>query len=189
MGPIVSELSVDRRAEANVALAEVTPSLYRDLRRMAARHLRSERQNHTLQATALVHEAYLKLACGQDGRFCDDVHFLSVASRVMRQVLVDHARSRATQKRNGESCRESISATTLQVNSEHGPGFVELIALDDALAALAAESKRFARAIEMRYFGGMTAEEIAETLGISVHVVRHDLRFAEAWLRRRLSSH
>ena len=188
MGPIVSELFVDRHADGNLAVAEVTPSLYRDLHRIAARHLSGERPNHTLQATALVHEAYLKLAGGQDRRFSDDIHFLSVASRVMRQVLVDHARMRLTQKRNGESCSVSISATTLRVNGEHGPEFVELIALDDALAALAAENQRFARAIEMRYFGGMTAEETAEALGISVHVVRHDLRFAQAWLRRRLTS-
>jgi RNA polymerase sigma-70 factor, ECF subfamily len=188
MVPSVTELFVDRRADGNLAFDDVTPSLYRDLRRIAARHLSGERRNHTLQATALVHEAYLKLAGGQDRRFSDDVHFLSAASRVMRQVLVDHARSRATQKRNCGSGSEWISVTSVQVNGEHGPELVELIALDDALAALAAENQRFARAIEMRYFGGMTAEEIAEALGMSVHVVRHDLRFAQAWLQRRLNS-
>jgi RNA polymerase sigma factor (TIGR02999 family) len=162
--------------------AEVTPTLYRGLHRIAARHLSRERQNHTLQPTALVHEAYLKLAGGHNGRFTDDVHFLSVASRVMRQVLVDYARSRAALKRNS-------GTPALPLNVEHGSEFVDMLALEDALAALAAENERFARAIEMRYFGGMTAEETADALGMSVHVVRHDLRFAEAWLRRRLSSH
>jgi RNA polymerase sigma factor (TIGR02999 family) len=188
MGPIVSESFAGQRAAGNFAATDVTPALYRDLRRIAARHLSSERSNHTLQATALVNEAYLKLAGGQEWRFTGDVHFLSVASRVMRQVLVDHARSRGAQKRNGGSTLEQVSETTLQVSGEHGPEFVELIALDDALAALAAENARYARAIEMRYFGGMTAEETAEALGLSVHAVRHDLRFAQAWLRRRLHS-
>jgi RNA polymerase sigma factor (TIGR02999 family) len=130
----------------------------------------------------------LKLAGGQFQRFADDVHFLSVASRVMRQVLVDYARSRSTQKRDSELGNEMFCATTLAVDGEHGPELVELIALDDALVALAVDDERLARLIEMRYFGGMTAEESAEALGISVHVARHDLRFAQAWLRRKLKA-
>ena len=166
-------------SSTGLAADEVTADLYRDLRRIAARHLDGERRNHTLQPTALVHEVYLKL--GRERRFNDDVHFLSVASRVMRQVLVDYARSRATKKRNGELRVDEITG-------ENGPELMELIALDDALAALATENPRLARVIEMRYFGEMTAEETAEALGMSVHVVRHDLRFAQAWLRRRLHS-
>jgi RNA polymerase sigma-70 factor, ECF subfamily len=188
MRPSVSELFAEVGARSDFAVTEVTPDLYRDLRRIAVRHLGGERRNHTLQPTALVHEAYLKLANGQDRRFNDDVHFLSVASRVMRQVLIDYARSRATEKRKGQSCAEFVSATTLQVSGEDGPQLMDLLALDDALAALAADNERIARLIEMRYFGGMTAEETAEALGISVHVVRHELRFAQAWLRRRLNS-
>jgi RNA polymerase sigma-70 factor, ECF subfamily len=167
--------------------AELTPPLYAQLRRIASRHLSGERENHTLQATALVHEAYLKLVNVRERRFADEVHFFAVASRVMRQVLVDHARSRATQKRLGYSNRESWT-TTLEVKGESGPELIELIQLDDALVSLAAVNETLARLIEMRYFGGMTAEESAEALGLSVHVVRHDLRFAQAWLRRKLTA-
>ena len=165
--------------------AQIASDLYHDLRRIAARHLNGERRDHTLQPTALVHEAYLKLAGGQVRHFTDNVHFLSVASRAMRQVLVDYARSRATLKRKSEA-GGPVSATTLELVGEHGPERVELLAIDDALSALASHNQRMARLIEMRYFGGMTAEESAEALRISVHVVRHDLRFAQAWLRRYL---
>jgi RNA polymerase sigma factor (TIGR02999 family) len=136
----------------------------------------------------LVNEAYLKLASGDVRCFHDGVHFLSVASRVMRQVLIDYARSRATQKRRGESGADSLSPTTIEITSDGGPELVDLISLDDALASLAADNERLARVVEMRYFGGMTAEETAEALSVSVHIVRHELRFAQAWLRRRLHS-
>jgi RNA polymerase sigma-70 factor, ECF subfamily len=169
-------------------IAEVTSDLYRDLRRIASRHLDRERSNHTLQPTALVHEAYLKLAGGRDQRFNDDMHFLSVASRAMRQVLVDYARSRAAGKRKFESGGDAIDLAAIPGKGQYESQLTELIALDDAVAALAAENPRLARVIEMRYFGGMTAEAIAEATGMSVHVVRHDVRFAEAWLRRRLAS-
>ncbi|HYP07858.1 MAG TPA: ECF-type sigma factor [Bryobacteraceae bacterium] len=182
-----SELFVEPRSGSHFAVPEVSPDLYRDLRRIAARHLGSERRNHTLQPTALVNEAYLKLFNGQGQQFNDDVHFLSVASRVMRQVLIDYARSRATQKRNDPGS-QVISATSIEIQGENGAQLMDLIALDDALAALAADNERLARLVEMRFFGGMTAEESAEALGISVHVVRHELRFAQAWLRRKLSS-
>ena len=109
---------------------------------------------------------------------------LAVASRVMRQVLVDYARSRATQKRRGQA--NSLDLMTVQIKGEGGPELLDVLMLDDALVALAAEDGQLARVIEMRYFGGMTAEESAEALGISVHVVRHQLRFAHAWLQRRL---
>jgi RNA polymerase sigma factor (TIGR02999 family) len=187
VSPSVSELVLDPPIGGDLALTELAPALYRDLRQIALRHLSGERRNHTLQATALVHEAYLKLAGGRERQFADDAHFLAVASRVMRQVLVDHARSRSTHKRHGESNRGN-SSTALQVSADDGLEVVDLIALDDALAALAAEDERLARLIEMRYFGGMTAEESAEELGLSVHIVRHDLRYAQAWLRRKINS-
>lgn len=166
---------------------ELTPALYAELHRIAARHLASERPNHTLQATALVHEAYLKLFVGAERGFADEVHFLAVASRVMRQVLVDYARARASQKRSGGVDRAAQWTTNLEVNSDKGLELLELIELDDAIQALGAEDESLAQLIEMRYFGGMTAEESAEALGLSVHVVRHDLRFAQAWLRRKLT--
>ncbi len=169
------------------AVSELTPALYRELRRIAGRHLAGERPNHTLQATALVHEAYLKLFEGAERKFTDEVHFLAVASRVMRQVLVDYARARAAQKRSAGAGGDEFWKASLEVSGEKGVELLELIELDSAIQALAAEDESLARLIEMRYFGGMTAEETAEALGISVHVVRHDLRFAQAWLRRRLT--
>ncbi|HYO82237.1 MAG TPA: ECF-type sigma factor [Bryobacteraceae bacterium] len=168
--------------------AELTPALYAELRRIASRHLISERRNHTLQATALVHEAYMKLAGQRERPLANDVHLLALASRAMRQILVDYARSRCAQKRHGDFPDESLSSVTLQVSSESGPELVGIIQLNDALADLSHENERLARLVEMRYFGGMTAEESAEALGISVHVARHELRFAHAWLRRRLAS-
>ena len=169
------------------ALNELTPALYKELHRIAARHLSAERSDHTLQATALVHEAYLKLFDGAQRKFTDEVHFLAVASRVMRQVLVDYARSRAAQKRAGGAEKTTLWTASLEVNSGNGIELLELIELDDAIKALAAEDESLAQLIEMRFFGGMTAEETAEALGKSVHVVRHDLRFAQAWLRRKLT--
>jgi RNA polymerase sigma factor (TIGR02999 family) len=167
--------------------ADLTPALYSQLRRIASRYLNSERRNHTLQPTALVHEAYLKLAGVRERSFSDDVHFLAVASRVMRQVLVDYARSRATQKRFGEFSRVSLRTGNFEIKDEGGPEMIGFIHLNDALETLARENETLARLVEMRYFGGMTAEESAEALGISVHVARHDLRYAQAWLRKRLS--
>jgi len=184
----VPELIARLRTGDESALGELTPALYGELRRIASRHLRGERSNHTLQATALVHEAYLKLIGVRERQFADKVHFLAVASRVMRQVLVDYARSRSTQKRSAGARVEPLWTTTLEVKGDDGMELIELIELDRAIEALAAENAPLARLIEMRYFGGMTAEESAEALGLSVHVVRHDLRFAQAWLRRKLSA-
>lgn len=169
------------------ALSELVSVLYDELHRIAARHLRGERSGHTLQTTALVHEAYLRLFGGADRQFSGRVHFLAVASRVMRQVLVDYARARAAKKRDGSEhgIRERI-AWSAELGAHEGIEQLELIELDAALDALAVEDESLVRLIEMRYFGGMTAEEAAESLELSVHVVRHDLRLAQAWLRRKL---
>ncbi|MBM3767038.1 MAG: sigma-70 family RNA polymerase sigma factor [Acidobacteria bacterium] len=155
---------------------DLTPELYKELRRIASSHLRAERPDHTLQPTALVHEAYLKLSAGAERTFTDQVHFLSTASRVMRQVLVDYARARASQKRS-----------KVEIENSKGVDPLDVIELDSALQALAEENESIARMVEMRFFGGMTAEETAEALQISVHVVRHDLRYAQAWLKRKLA--
>ena len=171
-------------AGQDIRLTELTPALYGELRRIACRHLRAERPNHTLQATALVHEAYLKLAKERTPCFSDEVHLLAVASRVMRQVLVDYARSRATRKRQGQNPLDL--ATAVQIRGEGEPELFDLLLLDDALVALAGKDEQLARVIEMRYFGGMTAEESAEALGVSAHLLRHRVRFAHAWLQKRL---
>jgi RNA polymerase sigma factor (TIGR02999 family) len=162
-------------------------TLYGDLHRIAERQIRSERPDHTLQATALLHEAYLKLSDSARPKFLDRTHFLAVASRVMRQVLVDHARARLTDKR-GKGRRVELDENepvVLQVASRNTKP-IEILELNRAIEALSREDAGLAELIELRYFGGMTAEETAEALGRSVHVVRHDLRLAHAWLRREL---
>ena len=186
VSPSVPELFERLRGGDESALNELVTVLYNELHRIAARHLRGERPDHTLQATALVHEAYLKLFDSSERQFNGQAHFLAVVSRVMRQVLVDYARSRATQKRGGGD--NTSWTASLEVEGAAGVELLELIALDDALRLLSGEDETLARLIEMRYFGGMTAEESAEALGLSVHVVRHDLRLAQAWLRRKLSN-
>jgi RNA polymerase sigma factor (TIGR02999 family) len=178
------------RKKDQSALNQLVNALYGDLHRIAARHLRGERSEHTLQATALLHEAYLKLSEETQRQFNGRTHFLAVASRVMRQVLVDHARARATQKRGGgrhNDLNENVPvSTSLQVATKRGSDPVEILELNRVLDVLAQEDESLAQVIEMGYFGGMTAEETAKVLGRSVHTVRHDLRLAKAWLRREL---
>ena len=180
----VPDLIEKLRTGDESALSELVKSLYDELRRLAAGKLRSERNDHTLQTTALVHEAYLKLAGDRRRQFADRVHFLAVASRVMRQVLVDYARARATKKR---ACDQVTLTTGIAVDGDAGVEQIELLHLNSALDALASEDPCLVQLVEMRYFGGMTAEETAEALGQSVHVVRHDLRLAQSWLRRHLT--
>lgn len=179
----MSQLLERLRGGDQTALNPLVATLYDELHRMASRQLRGERTGHTLQTTELVHEAYLKLAGGSGQQFADRVHFLAVAARVMRQVLVDYARARAAQKRAPEPAEWTAN---LNVPESTGLAPIDLLNLDAALDALAQEDESLAKLIEMRYFGGMTAEESAEALRQSVHVVRHDLRLAQAWLQRRL---
>ncbi|MEO8131404.1 MAG: ECF-type sigma factor [Bryobacteraceae bacterium] len=180
----VSQILERLRTGDQLAMSELVKTLYDELRRIAARKLRSERSGHTLQATALVHEAYLKLVGDKERQFADRVHFLAVASRVMRQVLVDHARARGAKKR----ASDPVTLTAgLAVSDDSGLDQIELLELNGALDALTLEDQTLAQLIEMRYFGGMTAEETAEALDRSVHIVRHDLRLAQAWLRRHLN--
>ena len=183
------ELLARLRTGDESALNVLVTVLYDELHRIASRQLRSERPSHTLQATALVHEVYLKLAGESQRGFTDRAHFLAVASRVMRQVLVDYARARAAKKRASAVGKlpQPLEVTNLEVEGDAGLDRVELLDLDAALDALTHEDQSLARLIEMRYFGGMTAEETAAVLGQSVHVVRHDLRLAQAWLRRKLT--
>jgi RNA polymerase sigma factor (TIGR02999 family) len=173
-------------------LNELMQSVYDDLRRIAANHLRNERPDHTLQPTALLHEMYVKLAEDQERRFSSPTHFLALASRVMRQVLVDYARTRGRKKRGAGKRNAADDISTLkdlQIESDHSIDPVEILELNRAIDALAQEDELLARLIEMRYFGGMTAKEAAEEIGQSVHIVRHDLRLAQAWLKRHLDRH
>jgi RNA polymerase sigma factor (TIGR02999 family) len=169
-------------------LEKLTEALYDDLHRIAGRHLRNERPNHTLQPTALLNEAYLKLSENRQRQFNDRTHFLAIASRVMRQVLVDYARARATRKRGRKrkevESEEALAGLQLATDPKVEP--ILVLQLNRTFEALSREDAGLAKLVELRYFGGMTTQEIADTLGCSIHVVRYDLRLAEAWLRRNM---
>src|SRR6266581_91070 len=162
------------------ALDDLTPLVYKELRQLAASNLRKERQGHTLQPTALVHEAYLRLVDQKNPSWQNRSHFFGVAARLMRQILVDHARRKHADKRMGltVSVDEAIS-----FQQERGP---ELVALDLGLQALEKLDGRKCKAVELRYFGGLSMEEIAQALEVSPVTVRRDLRMAEAWLHNQM---
>jgi RNA polymerase sigma-70 factor, ECF subfamily len=170
------------RAGDEAARSELMSVVYRTLHRIAEAHLRKERPDHTLQPTALVNEAYVKLFGHSEIDFVDRAHFFAVVSRAMRRILVDHARARAAARRN-----EGRVQLDTSIEFQAGTEPMKLLDLDLALDALARERNTLAELIEMHYFGGMTAEETAEVVGRSVHVVRHELRLAHAWLRRELA--
>jgi RNA polymerase sigma-70 factor, ECF subfamily len=178
--PITRLLHQMRAGDAS-ARAELMSVVYQALHRIAESRLRRERPDHTLQPTALVNEAYLKLFDHAEIQFADRAHFFALVSRTMRRILVDHARARAAARRNDGRVRLDTS-----IEFEAGAEPMKLLDLDLAMDALARENSSLAELIEMRYFGGMTAEETAEVVGRSVHVVRHELRLAHAWLRRQL---
>lgn len=170
---------------SSARLDELTSALYAELHRLAARHLRGERRDHTLQPTALLHEAYLKLSSDGDRRFADRTHFLAVASRVMRQVLVDHARARAAAKRGGLAIVRG--AETAHAAREDAGEPLDVLRVHRALDTLAGEDAALAELVELRYFGGLLPQEMAALTKRSIHAVRHDLRYAQAWLRRELA--
>lgn len=164
------------------ALDCLVPLVYGELRRLAQSYMRSERAGHTLQTTALIHEAYLRLIDAGQVRLESRTHFFAVASRLMRQILVDFARSRGYQKRGGGA--EQVSLDEALVIGQ--PRDEDLVALDEALAALAEVDERKARVVELRFFGGLTEAEMAETLKVSPETVRRDWRLAKSWLLLKL---
>jgi RNA polymerase sigma factor (TIGR02999 family) len=173
------------------ALDRLAPVVYDELRRMARRYMRRERAQNTLQATALVNEAYLRLVDVQNVAWKDRVHFFAVAAQMMRRILVDAARARASAKRGGNVKKVNhLTAVNLDeipdVGSNRG---AELIAVDDALNQLAEFDPRKARVIELRFFGGLSVEETAEILKISPQSVMRDWKLAKAWLMLELTSH
>jgi len=166
------------------ALDELTPLVYKELRQLASSYLRKERQGHTLQPTALVHEAYLRLVDQSKPSWQNRSHFFGVAARLMRQILVDHARRRQAHKRAGSKVKVSLEdAVSFQHERSRG-----LVALDSGLNALEKLDPRKCKAVELRYFGGLTMEEIAQALDVSPVTVRRDLRMAEAWLHKEMQS-
>ncbi len=172
------------RAGDAAAADEMLPLLYEQLRQIAGRLLRPGLGGQTLQPTALVHEAWLKIHKGLGGGegFADRTHFLAVAARAMRQVLVNHARDRRAQKRGGLAHRLPLDECVEQIEQETG----DLVALSDLLERLSREDPRQARVVEMRVFGGLTIEEVAAALELAPSTVKLDWRFARAWLQQRL---
>jgi RNA polymerase sigma factor (TIGR02999 family) len=168
------------------ALPKLIPLLYDELRRLAGHFLREERPGHTLQPTALVHEAYLKLA-GQRAGFENRAQFMAVAAQAMRRILVDYARSRVAAKRGGGMALLDIEVATAGAAATVEQS-EELLAVDEALEKLAAMDSQQARVVEMRYFGGLTVDETAAALGIAPRTVKREWAMAKAWLRVEISS-
>ena len=156
--------------------------VYDELRKIAGQYLRKERSDHTLQPTALVHEAYLKLVDISDISWQDRAHFFAVSSNVMRHILVDHARARATGKRGGEAERIALEDA---ISFSNEPD-VDLLALDEALKQLAEFDEQQSRIVELRFFGGLTIEETAHVVGISSATVKREWAMAKSWLFRKL---
>lgn len=182
-GQITVYLQRLRGGDAAAADA-MLPLVYEELRHIAGLLLRGGRPGHTLQPTALVHEAWLKIQGALDGgaQIHDRTHFLAVAARAMRQVLVNHARDRKTQKRGGEARRLPLDDCVDLIEEQTG----DLVALNDVLDRLAGDDPRSARIVEMRVFGGMTVEEVADALDLATSTVKSDWRFARSWLEREL---
>ncbi len=171
-------------AGSESAVDHLLPAVYDELRSLAQRLLARERPDHTLSATALVHEAYLRLVDENRAQWKSRAHFLAVAAQMARRVLVDHARARLREKRGGALQRLTLTG----VDAARSDSEVDVLALHEVMEQLAAEEPTEARVVEMRYFGGMTDEEIATVLDVSAPTVRRRWRFAKTWLRRRLSS-
>jgi RNA polymerase sigma factor (TIGR02999 family) len=179
----VTQLLSRWSAGDRAALDSLVPVVYRELRRMAARYLRHERSHHTLQPTALVHEAFLKLVGQRDVRWQNRAHFFGVAAQLMRRVLVDYARQRAADKRGGGvECLPLEDALAIG-----GANQIDIIAVDDALHRLAIVDPDQVRLVELRFFGGLTIEETAEVLGWSSGSVKREWTVARAWLQREIS--
>jgi RNA polymerase sigma factor (TIGR02999 family) len=164
-------------------LDEMLPLIYDELRRLAAYHLKRERKSHTLQATALVHEAYMRLVNQRPVDWRNRAQFLGLASEIMRRILVSHARKHAAVKRGGQEQRVSLSIADLSSKQQD----VDLIMLDDALNKLASNDPRKSRVVELKFFGGMTNDEVAELLQVSDATVEREWTFARAWLFKTLS--
>lgn len=199
----VTRLLVQWSGGNEAALGELTALLYRELRSLAQRHLRKERPNHTIQRTALVHEAFVRLVSQQSVDWRSRAHFFALASTLMRRILVDHARARLSAKRGGGTPVLSLDDITIppeETDSGAPPEFEsisdaendgdsdeDIAAIDEALNRLAAIDDRQVQIVQMRYFGGLTIEETAQALGISDATVKREWVMARAWLKRELS--
>ena len=167
------------------ALNRLMPLVYDELHRLASRYLRHERVGHTLQTTALVHEAYLKLVDQKKANWHNRVQFFAAAAKVMRHVLVDYARSRKAAKRGGDYCRLSLDEAAISSQDKDA----DLLVLNEALDNLAAIDPQQSRVVELRVFGGLTVEDTAEALGISARTVKREWSMAKAWLHQQIKNH
>jgi len=179
----VTELLVRWREGDRRALDELMPLVYQELHRLAAHYMRGERPGHTLQTSALVNEAYLRLAGGGEIEWQNRAHFFAVAAQAMRRILVDHARRRGNQKRGG-GAHKVVLDEALTVSAERA---AEVVALDEALARLAEIDPRKSQLVELRFFGGLSIKETAEVLKVSPGTVMRDWTFTKAWLGREIA--
>ena len=180
--PGLTELLDDWRQGDRTAIEKLTPLIYDELRRIAHRYVQRERNGHTLQTTALVNEAYLHLVGHEKPEWQNRAHFFAVMAQVMRHILIDHARRRHFVKHGGDMLRVPLEEASLMTTQRAA----ELVALDEALDELAKLDPRKAQVVKLRYFGGLSLEETAEVLEISMMTVRRDWRAAKAWLYRRM---
>ncbi|MEO5716967.1 MAG: sigma-70 family RNA polymerase sigma factor [Chthoniobacterales bacterium] len=178
--PEITQLLAHWSAGDADAAAHLMPVVYAELRRLARQYLYRERGDHTLQPTALVHEVYLRLAGQKNVQWENRAQFFAIASRLMRRILVDHARAHVAQKRGGHAEKVELSEALLPPEERAE----NLLALDDALTQLATVHERKSRVVELRFFGGLTVEETAEAMGLNSATVRRDWTFAKAWLHR-----
>src|SRR5208282_522380 len=180
--PEITQLLHAWRGGDHLALERLTPVVYQELHRMARRYMSREREGHTLQTTALIHEVYLRLVKVKDVQWQDRAHFFAISAQLMRRILVDFARSHTYQKRGGGAQQVPLNEAFVMSPEPS----VDVVALDEALARLGETDARKSKVVELRFFGGMTVEETAEVLGISPETVMRDWSVARAWLLRKL---
>ena len=179
----ITRLLIDWGKGDQASLEKLMPLVYSELRRLAGNYLRRERAEHTLQPTALVNEAYLKLVDQRNAKWQNRAHFFGISAQLMRRILVDHARQHQAVKRGG-SAQQRISITSAERLAKQPE--VDLLALNEALDELAKMDPQQSRIVELKFFGGLSIEEIAEVLGIGHATVERDWKMARAWLRRQL---
>lgn len=178
----VTQLMEAMKQGDQAAFGELLPLVYDELHRIAARQMARQQRGHTLQTTGLIHEAYLRMANQEEKRWESRAHFFAVAATVMRHILVDHARARHRDKRGGDALKVTLGEVAAKADERA----LEITALDDALKTMAAFDPQQSRIVELRFFGGLTMEEIAEATGVSLSTVEREWRAARAWLGRQL---
>ena len=179
----ITDLLVSYGRGDKESLDKLMPVVYDELRRQAARYLRREQPGHTLQTTALIHEAYVRLVDQRNVQWQNRAHFFGIAAQMMRRILVDHARTKKRAKRGGSDIKVSLDDATVAVKGQD----LDVVAVDEALTRLAKIDEQQSRVVELRFFSGLTVEETAEVMGISPATVKRDWSMAKAWLHRELS--